>query len=245
MWQELSRCTSAVLKNWLELAGGGLIAVVGWWIWPFICKQLGRPEWVDAVPSSLIWGLIVVALLLAFFKAWRSEYRKAQAAEARLKELSLPALKAQILQVAISDQVQGNEDQAVWFILLVSVSNVGAPSICKHYGLEVTTLDGNAFHPASVFLARDTNLRAQDTEIRLSKEDYLPQKTATNPIVNGAEEHGFVAFRLSTVAKSVVCQTGTTLSLSCEDIRGTVITCSRQVTPPDAPGLYPGFNYRL
>src|SRR5712671_4756432 len=111
MWQELSRCTSAVLKNWLELAGGGLIAVVGWWIWPFICKQLGRPEWVDAVPSSLIWGLIVVALLLAFFKAWRSEYRKAQAAEVRLKELSLPALKAQILQVAISDQVQGNEDQ--------------------------------------------------------------------------------------------------------------------------------------
>jgi hypothetical protein len=67
MGKNLCRFAPAVASHWLDLAGGGTVAVLGWWVWPFACEKLGKPELVDKVPQSLIWVLVIAGLLSAFF----------------------------------------------------------------------------------------------------------------------------------------------------------------------------------
>ena len=74
MFRDIVKCATALLNNWLQLAGGGVMAVLGW-TWPAVSSKLGHPEWATSVPPICLWTLAVLGFLWAFFKTWRAEHQ--------------------------------------------------------------------------------------------------------------------------------------------------------------------------
>src|SRR5882757_10609375 len=119
MWSDIKQCGAAVLTNWLEIIGGGVLAVLGF-VWPLFITKLGHPDMISA-PQSVIWALSAIVFLVAFFKAWRAEHRAALSATAQFNKLSQPLLSLQINQLAIGQKEAPGNDLGI--TLLLSVSN--------------------------------------------------------------------------------------------------------------------------
>lgn len=85
---DLCQFITAVIKDWLVRISGGLAFLLAF-VWPWAAKAFNHSEWSTNVPLWLVIYVLLAAIFISCFKAWRSEHLEV----VRYHELVRPKLK--------------------------------------------------------------------------------------------------------------------------------------------------------
>jgi hypothetical protein len=203
MLSDLRDFAAAVLNYWLDMAGGGVLAVIGWWVWPYMAKSLRHPEWVDAVPSQLIWAAIAAGLFSAFFRAWRRQYHATKFANRELLRLTKPILEGSIPQFVIGS-LSLNSRILTMISTNIYIMNRGAPSIVG--GWRAFAMVNNQRYDGEVWTIPDgLNLEMPSgSRLILGQKDAIYNKAATDPVPTGGAISGWLQIAFETLPFAMV-----------------------------------------
>jgi len=175
---------------------------------------------------------IVLALLflfLAFFNAWREQYK-----------LTHPSLLLEFQQNGVG--YSPVDPDARVFIQAV-LYNRGAPTICHDWTLLVAPPHETGVQAESLFVGADSPItfQADNGTWKFDPQDTLYYKTTNNPIASGAQVAGTLVFRVPGVPKPKVAQRGTKLRLTCKSVFGEEVSAEVQRRNiPEGIKFYPG-----
>jgi hypothetical protein len=199
----------AMVEHWEVLVFSGVLG---------IGLELSK-RFRDWEPSKKIFGAIVtLGLLISIFLAWKDEREKYE------KEVlkHMPQLEVTLNQTiaGLSPQLLPNESLVIF---IGSVSNSGEmPSVVRNWKLHVHLTD-DPNEPQANLLGSDakqfvaTNPVGEVEQFSWEK-GYLPELTANEPITQGANRVGFVAFRVLNVAPEKIKKKGNSFELCIEDV---------------------------
>ncbi len=212
----LARFLLAVFSNWAAWMGGVLMTLVGVaYLWR------GMP-----IPRRIGLGLAIAFFAIAIFNAWRDEYRSKMAAETRLEGLTKPRIVPEIVQ-SNWHEVQGETS----VVLVVSVKNLGAPSIVDAYFLTATLNDGRKYPAVQYFFPEFMTLVGPSGTLTYYGKDAIEEKTGAIPIEHNGKRTGVLWFRFPTIPFKDFSQEGTELTLSTRDINGQIAETSAVIHP--------------
>lgn len=88
MWRNIGQFVRNVFTYWGVLLSG-ISPIIIFWIWSQVTGALGHPEMSATLPAPLKWALIMFAVVIASFRAWRSQQQEVL----RLAEIVRPKLR--------------------------------------------------------------------------------------------------------------------------------------------------------
>jgi hypothetical protein len=208
----------SVINNWAGYCTGGIIVAL-LWIWSTV-KQ-------TTVPRRI--GIIVAIsfLAVATFNAWREQKKRAddadvarQKAEARFDELTIPKMSADIVGMMDAHMTIGTNNRSL-ITLVVTVRNLGAPSIAQFKKASITLSGGQEFHPQLMLpTGKDVVLPGGTgvPSITLKEKDRLLDRTMNNPILTGSAVLGWLQCVIPYMQHSEL--QGATVRLELVDVAG-------------------------
>jgi hypothetical protein len=201
----------AIFADWVALMSG--IASVALTI-------LGVVRKWDALPRRALWVAALICFFFAAARVWTAEHRARLTSEKHLEELTTPKLSGAISFVSVSPT--GDETDSI-VMVGATIKNTGAPSIADELSMRIRLNSGQEIPlvplsrpPKNIELHLD---RASQPDVTLLKEDYLPLKTKSQPIVTGGAAEGWTWGLAKGAKKAEVIKPGTTIILSFKDVR--------------------------
>jgi uncharacterized membrane protein len=198
-----------------------------------------KPLTWEAFWSEAIWGLLFViagrVLVWVFNVHLRSRWREVAfwvaaplcvfvlmgvLRQATSHDIRDPLLKGEIDTVVFGEIPELVQDGTA-VTLIVSIRNVGSPTIVEGWELSVDLPGGKAL-TAERHEVPDGLLvpRGDGTSWTLHGVDALYHKTEVTPIATGGMQRGVLLFTLSGVKREVVAIAGTTYTLRYKDVIG-------------------------
>jgi hypothetical protein len=219
---------------------GGLLTAMS-----LIEKIGGKP--LNVSRRTLLWSGIAL-LFVSCCQAWFDEHAnvvnlirdKANLA-AQLDQLSKPKL-APAVEWAGSGDMPGLN--ATPIIMALSISNTGAQSIVRNWGLTVVLPSGDSVDAVPYLLPKVITINGDQGPRKLYSEDAIYNKTI-NPIPTGGEQTGIIMFTLTKFTSTQVKQAGTKFILKFDDVIGTHYFCQsimKASTVRGIPGYVPGLK---
>lgn len=234
---EFTEFVGAVMRQWIVLWSGPLVSMtIAMWQWA--SKK-------EIVPKWLLWGLAIISVLLAFFFAWQEKRTEAVNLNKELQDtrIALDALKKPLLVGQINQTVTGDapELKASQIFILMSVKNIGAPSIVEGWGLNIKSesLSLQAVHPTEI--REGLALRDPDGKplAVFHKTDAIYEKTV-KPIERGGMVRGWLLFTLEGIASREIRKPGTTITVFFQDVLDTTYEASLKDGVIGPPMYLPG-----
>lgn len=121
----------AVINTWAGYTTGGIVMAL-LWFWSTLKSA--------TIPRGVGITLALVFLLVAFFSAWREQYRRAEIAAE-----DVPDLRGWIDGVITGQMLPDNSGSVPGVLLVVSIKNLKMPSIVQGYACVARTPDGTSF----------------------------------------------------------------------------------------------------
>jgi hypothetical protein len=161
--------------------------------------------------KKIFWSIAATFLMIAGFLAWRDEHRPPNATP--------PNLACQIERVVVG---QGPDTTLTQVFVLLSVRNVGVPSIAEKYRLHIKGHDIE-YSDRATDIPEDYTLSPADKTPQLifHLEDSLAEKTA-RPIERGGLNRGWLRFviHMKDVTPDFISRPGTIYTVSLLDVSG-------------------------
>jgi len=206
------RFVMAVGRHWKELAGGATVIIL-------IGTAEALSEW--DFPSFWYAVLLIALFFYASFLAWKDEQDKVVALEQKQSD-QYPKLQVEIHQITVGSieatlQIGGPLKPLTYAAPLVSVLNLGAPTVLNWFHLAVQRVDG------TVAIGQPTT---PPTELVLSDgaghNAIIPfgeslQEQAWNQIQRGGMAKGRLFFIFDGHSISAISGLGVTFKLSLRD----------------------------
>jgi hypothetical protein len=192
MWSDLWGYFKAVFDRAGTLTFGTVASFV-------LClfTRAGLPDMTTAPAWVLVIG-VFLSILSACFQTWRSERKKTVEAEQRISELIKPLFRLSILRSA----TMWPKPDSAGLVFEAVVENLGAPSYCAGYVLTIKTKDGKVFRADHIGIPPDGLSVGKDGHQRIvyPQSEYLPNKTATEPIQRGERVFGVLFYGVRDIA---------------------------------------------
>ena len=225
-----------------------MLAVLGF-LWPWAITKLGHPEMSQQVaPPWIIEVLSIVVFLVAFFKAWRAEYRQRIGVQDELKRQTQPALVSEIIGMGFTDfdVTDGTKILSPYLVLIdLAIVNHGAPSTAYDFRIYVVLPSGETHQLATWYT----------TDMILVQGKLMPPNTMiAHRVVDTSIQQGvrvvghlMVIPRVqdaATLTRKVIQVPGSIFRVTCLDVKKNLIT-AEYVLPelsgsqiPYTPGLF-------
>lgn len=154
---------------------------------------------------------------------------------------SAPTLSGRIEQVNGGDALIAGKHIGSSVALVVSISNVGTPSIAREFRLIVETAGKEPFLAAPQHFGDKLILGGSPT-VTIYGKDALYEKASLTPIPNGGEVRGVLFFIIKDIKASEIFRDGVILKIIFKDVTGKEYEISRPssgriVDPTYAPGI--------
>jgi hypothetical protein len=209
-----------------------LMSCAAFTILAFAAEKIPR---IKKLNAKLMAILAIIFLFISSYLAWKKEYEKTQ-----------PGLHVSIERLGLSpDQKYPGMTQ---LFAIVSISNLGPPSIADSFIFRVQTNDGMDVTESPYMFDPDSPLTVVITEgesLKYSSSDALYLKTGGNPIPTGGKKIGILGAHLANITFKSADQSGTKITLLCEDVAGNVISSPPRIKGTGNThelGFYPGMT---
>ncbi len=220
---------SAAFLHWwfvIVLAALGLISLVEW----ISRKTIPIPLWAK------ISFLLVVVSIVQFLAYYDLKVKSAQE--------NTPKLIGRIEQIYIGSVPEFGGSQA-W--LVMSIRNIGAPSIVEGFTLRIKSQDLDlSIRPT--FIPEGYQLIGEEGKpiAVFSRKDAIYEKTV-EPVGRGGLVRGWLRYDFKGVEAEKVRETGTKWTISFNDVLNRPYTAVRQMTggPSGEPQYFPGAEPRF
>ena len=226
----------AVVHHWLVLISGGLATFAG-----LLWAQYGSGS---ATPPAILLSVGLALLLVAFYMAWRDEYRKVLSLNQRLSD-SEPKLVGELNYVFAAPAENG---MTTAVFLSATITNTGFKSAARgfrlHYVSNTATLAPIAYSRISETNIPDT---ATSKVFTIQPAESLAER-ALAPIEKGAPVSGWLLFVVPGSRKDEILSGTTTLLVTFMDYRGdpTNGLFSMEFKPKSSVAPYtPGLSYPI
>ena len=169
-----------------------------------------------------------------------------------------PELVARIDQIGVgTPATEGNPDIARFsagdklasIVVIVSITNTGAPSIANTWWLVAKTADGQKEYVGMPWVTKANLVNRAGDSINsgatetLGRNSYLPDKTATDPIPRNGARVGYLLFLFKGVDANELKRPGTKMTVKFKDVLGNEITATHVMKQSFGEPLYiPGIE---
>ena len=250
------RYLSAVLRQWVAIVTGGVVSVIALILGTFAEFQL---------TPYVVLGVFVVGLFAAFYLAWRDEYRNGlalgeqktarevenrvlQAKVDLLQTEGMPDFRLAINELTTAEIGQGGQIAPAVF-LVVTLTNQGAASVVKGWGLTLTMPNGRILSGVPSLLDKPsvTGVHPDGREETIHSSDWLPFKTTEDSVQRGRSAQGRLMYIFGDLALADLNTKGAVYELTAVDAwdrpyrTSLVQDPSVPFTPPEYFGMQPRF----
>jgi hypothetical protein len=158
-------------------------------------------KYVREVPKNLYTIVLIVIFFWACFSAWeellitnKKNDAELVSLKTELNDLKLPKMRAVIVNMNVHELSQFPGVTSM--VLVISVTNAGAPSIADHWDLQVTLPDGQKQRGVQIPIPPLLTFGGASGEQTYSEKDALYNKAVKNPIQKGQKMTGVLWFLL-------------------------------------------------
>jgi hypothetical protein len=222
--------------SWPHIPGQlmwALLLTLGGFIWGWVRRGplMGRARAIGLWVTSFFLVFLVVAFLTSLRRGPDAHARK-------------PDLRGQIDLVGIGQAPI--PPRSTMLTLVVSIRNLGAPSIVDQWALSVVPA-GGSMSPAEVFPLPEGPIaleRRGSPPTTFEGKDVLYRKVETVPIPQNSKARGLLAFVVN-VPSDAVFQPGTKYRLSFQDVYGTTYSTEYVIAGkalPEGRFIFPGLS---
>jgi hypothetical protein len=221
---DISGFLSALSESWVALMSGIASVVLAFTgvLYGFV--------WKKDLPARALWSAALVCFFIASIKVWTIEHTARLSLEKHLQELTAPKLFGSIVFVSVASATDPKDSVVT---LLANIKNTGAPSIADSMSVKIRLKNGREIRLASVIIPPSVTLSSDDSEPRsivLLRDNYLPTKAMSQPIVNGAAVTGWTWGLAKGASKDEVIEPGTIIILFFTDVTGKYWEISKTMT---------------
>jgi hypothetical protein len=189
-----------VIREW-SVIGTGTFVATSMLLWNHFTNSRN-------IPKSAIYAVAALTLFLACFLAWSTERKK-----------TTFSLRMNIDNASTGDQPPSSSPPQAALIITVSLRNIGPPTICEGWWVEITPVNGTKFVPRLYALTPSVSIElSAGREIHYGEADALYTKTGT-PIPTGGMVRGVLLARIPGVA-ATIREPGTKIRVFCDDVSG-------------------------
>lgn len=174
-------------------------------------------------------------MIAASYRAWRDEYHAALREQEKLSSLTIPHLDG-TLETVSAGPWPGLRGESLLF-MLVHVTNQGAPSIADVVSCKIHTASGKEAIAKFPILAREINLMFGNASpkqaITYPRAENFMVEALNSPIPSGGALGGFVALEAPGINWTEIMQSGTVVTLTLHDVRGSKVELKHIVNASD------------
>ncbi len=166
---------------------------------------------------AFLWLASLACFIFASYRIWLKEHKKTLELQERIDKTLTPQLEAEIL-VRASGEYKDNLSPSTALTYVIEITNKGANSVAKDWGLVVSAVDGMTF---TVFPshAPQFTLGIDGMQGRvLDAKDNLNDKTF-KPLTNGETIRGFLLFVIP-IDRNLIDVEGTKAIIRYKDSQG-------------------------
>lgn len=197
-------------------------------LWAY--TEYAPPKWFKDmnrdIPDWVFLALAFVALFIAFFRAWRDQFVRAELA-VNAAERARPKLRIETTGVVVGNFESDGARHGRAIFLMMHILNTGAPSVCRDFALRFFS-NGREFKcTVAAIRGGDITLVGETGNMTISPSKFIPELTTT-PIQSGGMVSGFVTALVEGIEQETL--ESFKVDVSCTDVEGVVVTATRDVT---------------
>jgi len=182
-----------------------------------------------SVSKRAFFAFGIAYLLVAGFSVWREERdarvqiseekRRIEKEQKYAKDQNTPNLQGDVLYSSVGKLKADTNITVV--TLIVSVTNLGAPSITKNWWVSITTPDGELVSREPIYYRKGwDDSKEGEPGLRIYNSDAIYARTGEDPIPRGGEKHGNLVFFFKGVKPEKIERGGNILKLCFSDATG-------------------------
>jgi hypothetical protein len=205
-----------------------------WWATPFAALVAGGVAVFEkirgkSVSRRIFIGFAIAYLVVAGFSVWREEHnarvqiseeeRRIEKEQKDAKDQNTPNLQGDVLYSSVGELKDDPNITIVTFI--VSVTNLGAPSITKNWWVSIKTPDREFVSRTPIYYRKGwDDTKEGEPGLRIQNSDAIYARTGEDPIPRGGEKHGNLVFLFKGVKPGEIGRGGNMLKLCFSDATG-------------------------
>lgn len=216
--RDLLEFGQAVFSHWVALMSGAISLAI-----TFIEKVKS-----NTIALRTLYVISIACIFTAFFFSWKDE-----------KDRFYPGLRIHIDQTNIAPA----PPSSTLLTLVVSVKNVGDPSVLEDCSSTVTFADGSQIIGRRLVVPEPLTLEGHEGKQVFLPGSALYDRMAT-PLAKGGKTMGISMFTLPNISSESLRE-GTKVHLSCKDVIGNTIEAVHSLGPQrGSPQFFPGLSER-